>query len=96
MKTIDIKDAIQEAGRLLSLPEYHNVEDALTIARKLIAQIEIIELKKSGYTNTQIGAVVGVNEKTIRFWCDADQCPNLNNAIALDELYMMSLKRRKT
>ena len=82
-----IKEAVNKTLAVLADEEYTSADDVYTICRKLIAQVTILELYRMGYTRYDIAQEVGVKEKTIRFWLNADQCPNLEHAVALETLY---------
>ena len=88
-----IKEAVKKTLALLADEEYASAEDVFTICRKLIAQVNILELYRMRYTRYDIAREVGVKEKTIRFWLNADQSPNLEHAVALETLYQKAKKR---
>ena len=87
-KIATIKDALDEANRLLVAPKYQTLEEAQNISRILIVQIELLELKhKYNLSNVDIARGVGVTEKTVRMWLKGNHCPKPENYQALKELY---------
>jgi hypothetical protein len=82
-------EGIKETVRLLkdikpTEPEY--VHGAIIVSKKLIAQLCVLELLPI-MTLDEIAVECGVDEKSVRFWRDCDQCPKLNNFVKLIALY---------
>jgi len=86
MSKANYKKATQEALRLLTSADDSDIHDIIVVSKKLVAQLQTLFLLRF-LTLDEIAERCKVNEKTIRFWRDADQCPNLNNAIKLETLY---------
>lgn len=82
-----IKEAVSKTLALLADEDYASAEDIYIISRKLIAQVNILELYRLGYTRYDIAREVGVDEKAVRMWLNADHCPSLEHAITLETLY---------
>jgi DNA-binding transcriptional regulator YiaG len=87
-KIATIKDALDEANRLLLAPKYQTLEEAQNISKILIVQIELLELKsKYKLSNDDIALGVGVTEKTVRMWLKGNHCPKSEHFQALKEFY---------
>jgi DNA-binding NarL/FixJ family response regulator len=83
-----IKEAVNKTLALLTDEEYMSADDVFIICRKLIAQVNILELYRLGYSRFDIARELEIDEKTIRMWLNADHCPSLEHAIALETLYL--------
>lgn len=82
-----IKEAVSKTLALLADEEYASPDDVFTICQKLIAQVHILELYRLAYSRFDIARELGVDEKTVRMWLNADHCPSLEHAVALETLY---------
>ena len=86
-KPKNIKEAVIKTLGLLADENYTSADDVMTICQKLIAQVQILELYRLGYDRFAIAREVGVEEKAIRMWLNADHCPKHKHALKLETLY---------
>lgn len=86
-KVTNTEQAIEKALTLLAFAEYKNPDDVVIISKKLIAQIYILELYRMGYDRFAIAGEVGVEEKAVRMWLNADHCPTLEHLAKLERFY---------
>ncbi len=91
-KIVNLKQAIDKATNLLATSEYTNANDVTIIAKKLIAQVYIVELYRMKQDRFAIAEAVGVKEKAVRMWYRADHCPNIGHLIKLEKFYRKTLK----
>ena len=82
-----IKEAVNKTLALLADKEYASADDVRIICQKLVAQVNILELYRLGYSRYALAHELGVNEKTVRMWLNADHCPSLEHAMMLETLY---------
>lgn len=85
---LDTNKGVDEMIRLLSLDEYRDVDNVINILKIGITQIHVKALLSMPLTLDYIASKVGLNEKTIRMYRDAEQCPNRAHAIAIENLYL--------
>jgi hypothetical protein len=91
-KIKNVQEATDKTLNLIAQEEYQTLDEINNISRIHVAQCAILDLYRIGYDRFKIKDGVGVNEKTIRMWLNADQAPTLKHLIELAKFY----KKAKT
>jgi hypothetical protein len=91
----NIRQAVDDAALLLDRSKYQIHDKVDEIARILLAQAIVLELRQQyGLSFIAIGRGCGVSEKTIRYnWLGANDCPKDENLIALSKFYCQVVNR---
>ena len=102
-KIRSVKQATDKALSLIAQEEYQALDEINNISRIFVAQCAILELYRISelvkpycpvIDRYAIAEGIGVNEKTIRMWVNADQAPTLNNLIELAKFYKKEMEIR--
>ncbi|MFC1968099.1 hypothetical protein ACFLVX_01745 [Chloroflexota bacterium] len=91
-KSLDdaVSDAIDELSKLMRKGLRNKnkfVDEVVEITRKLVSQLQVLELVRMGLNTNEIAKKVGAHKTTVPRWREADNAPKPEYAVKLEKLY---------